>query len=269
VAERTEYPSGTPCWVDLSSPQIERSIHFYGSLFGWDTHEPGPPEETGGYTMFTLSGKQVAAIAPTQNEDQPPWWNSYVCVDSADAIAKKVRGAGGDVLMQPFDVISAGRMAIFADPQGAILCAWEPREHLGAELVNEPGSFSWTELATRDTDAARLFYESVFGWQARRFEEWETGEYTLWHLGNDRIGGMVRMDERWPAGIPDHWMVYFAVEDPDATACRVEELGGKVSVEPTDTPLGRFAVLTDPHGASFSIISPSHPALSEHPAASA
>jgi predicted enzyme related to lactoylglutathione lyase len=256
MSERNGYEGGTPCWADLSSPEIQCSIDFYAPLFGWEATEAGPPEETEGYTMFSLRGKQVAAVGPIQGEGRPPWWNTYVSVDSADDAARRVRTAGGEVLMEPFDVLGSGRMAIFADPQAAIFCAWEPREHFGAQLVNEPGAMTWNELATRQPEAAKGFYEPVFGWRAEPFEmEGGAGaDYALWMLGDAGVAGMIRMTEEWPPEVPPHWMVYFAVEDADETAQRAEEHGGKVSIRPTDIPLGRFAVLNDPHGAVFSII---------------
>jgi predicted enzyme related to lactoylglutathione lyase len=139
-----------------------------------------------------------------------------------------------------------------------VISVWQPQTHTGAQVVNEPGSLCWNELATRDIDAAKRFYEAVFGWQGETSAYGDTS-YTEWKLGGRTVGGMIQMNEQWPAEIPSHWMVYFAVDDIDAAAGKAREFGGKAAVEPTDTPVGRFAVLNDPHGAVFSIIRLSAP----------
>jgi predicted enzyme related to lactoylglutathione lyase len=253
MPEVTEYAPGTPSWVDLASPDPDASARFYGGLFGWDAAETGPVEETGGYRMLQRDGRNIAGLGPTQGEGQPAMWTTYVRTGDAEATAAKVREAGGRVMMEPFDVLGAGRMAVFVDPGGAFISVWQPQRHHGADLVNEPGAFCWNELATRDVDAAKRFYGAVFGWDAETNAYGETS-YTEWKLGGRSIGGMIQMNEQWPEDVPPHWMVYFATDDVDAATRRVEELGGKVSVPPTDTPAGRFTVVNDPHGAVFSII---------------
>jgi predicted enzyme related to lactoylglutathione lyase len=253
MPEVSEYAPGTPSWVDLASPDPDASARFYGGLFGWDATEPGPIEETGGYRMFERDGRNVAGLGPTQGEGQPAMWTTYVSTDDAEGVAAKVREAGGQVMMEPFDVLGAGRMAVFVDPAGAFISVWQPQTHHGADVVNEPNSFCWNELATRDIDGAKAFYAAAFGWEGETSAYGDTS-YTEWKLGGRTIGGMIAMNDQWPAEVPSHWMVYFAVEDVDAAVGRVEELGGKVSVPPSDTPAGRFAVINDPHGAFFSII---------------
>src|SRR5215212_7631103 len=166
MPEMTTSAPGTPSWVDRGSPDPGASARVYGELLGWETTEPGPVEETGGYRMFTRGGKQVAGLGPLQQEGQPPAWTTYIASDDADATAKAADEAGGQVFTPPFDVMDAGRMTIIADPTGAIFGVWQAGEHHGAQLVNEPGSLCWNELATRDTGAAAKFYDAVFGWQA-------------------------------------------------------------------------------------------------------
>lgn len=253
MPEVTEYAPGTPSWVDLASPDPDGSARFYGGLFGWEAMEPGPVEETGGYRMLQRDGRNVAGLGPTQGEGQPAMWTTYVSTDDAEAVAAKVREAGGQVIMEPFDVLGAGRMAVFVDPGGAFVSVWQAQSHHGADVVNEPGSLCWNELATRDPDQAKAFYRAAFGWEGETNAYGDTS-YTEWKLGGRTIGGMIQMNDQWPAEVPAHWMVYFAVEDVDAAVGRVEELGGKVAVAPTDTPAGRFAVVNDPHGAVFSVI---------------
>lgn len=253
MPEVSEYAPGTPSWVDLASPDPDASARFYGGLFGWEAVETGPVEESGGYRMLKRDGRTVAGLGPTQAEGQPAMWTTYVSTDDAESVAAKVRDAGGQVVMEPFDVLGVGRMAVFVDPGGAYFSVWQPQTHHGADVVNEPGALSWNELATRDIDAAKAFYGAVFGWEGETNAYGETS-YTEWKLGGRSVGGMIAMNEQWPAEVPPHWMVYFAVEDADAAVARAEELGGRVAVPPTDTPAGRFAVLNDPHGAVFSVI---------------
>jgi predicted enzyme related to lactoylglutathione lyase len=257
MPEVSEYAPGTPSWVDLASPDPDASARFYGGLFGWDAPDPGPVEESGGYRMLQRDGRNVAGLGPTQTEDQPAMWTTYVSTADAEGVAAKVRDAGGEVVLEPFDVLGAGRMAVLADPAGASISVWQPQTHHGADVVNEPGSLCWNELATRDIDEAKAFYRAVFGWEGDTNAYGDTS-YTEWKLGGRTIGGMIAMNDEWPAEVPPQWMVYFAVEDVDAATRRVEELGGKVAVAPSDTPAGRFAVVNDPHGAVFSIIALAH-----------
>jgi uncharacterized protein len=253
MPEVSAYAPGTPSWVDLASPDPDASARFYGGLLGWEAVDTGPVEETGGYRMLQLRGRNVAGLGPTQGEGQPAMWTTYVGTDDAEAVAARVREAGGQVIMEPFDVLGVGRMAVFSDPGGAFFSVWQPQTHHGADVVNEPGALAWNELATRDIDAAKAFYGAVFGWDAETNAYGETS-YSEWKLDGRSIGGMIAMNEQWPAEVPPHWMVYLAVADADAAVERAQELGGKVAVPPTDTPAGRFAVLNDPHGAVFSVI---------------
>jgi predicted enzyme related to lactoylglutathione lyase len=249
--EMTSYKPGTPSWVDLGSPNTDESIAFYSGVFGWDIPE-GPPE-AGGYRMCLLHGKPVAGLGSQMQPDIPPYWTTYVSVSDVDATVKSVESAGGQVMMPTMDVLTAGRMAVFADPTGAPFSVWQPGDHIGSGYVNEPGAVSWNELATRDPDQAIVFYSEVFGWTA---DAQPMGDmtYTVWLLDGNPVGGMMPMGEQWPAEAPSHWAVYFAVEDTDATVAKVTELGGSVIAPPTDIPQGRFAALSDPHGAMFSVI---------------
>lgn len=252
----TSYEPGTPCWVDLASPDLAVAKAFYGGLFGWQAHT-SPDPQTGGYTMFTLGDgaerNEVAAVMPIMNEGQPPAWTTYVGAANLDALAKRVSEAGGQILMEPVDVLDQGRMALFLDDQGAYLGAWQPGNFIGAGVVNEPGAPCWNELACRDIEKAKNFYGTVFGWEGRT-KAFGDSTYTEWYNVGKVVGGMVQMNEQWPREVPPHWMVYFTVANCDASAARARELGGTVSVPPTTIPIGRFAVLGDPHGAFFSIM---------------
>jgi predicted enzyme related to lactoylglutathione lyase len=182
----------------------------------------------------------------------PPHWNTYVCVTSADETAKKVAGLGGTVVLEPMDVLDVGRMSVILDAEGAAICTWEPKQHPGAAIVNEPGTFTWSELYTRDPDKARAFYTGLFGWNV----ETHAGEmeYTEWKVGDRSVGGMIKIaPEMGP--MPPNWLTYFAVADTDDTVAKAKKAGGAAMMEPMDIPeVGRFAVLADPQGAVFAVI---------------
>ncbi len=253
--EMARYDDGVPSWVDVQSPDLEKSRAFYAALLGWEV--PPGPEEAGGYSIATLRGKNVAGVGPQMNPAAPPAWMTYVNVADADATVAKVTANGGQVFAGPMDVLEAGRMAVFADPAGAVLGLWQPNEHLGAQLVNEPGTWTWSELTTTDTAGAKAFYAAVFGWDEETHPMGEGAgmdNYTEWKLEGRSIGGMMQKPDNVPAEVPPFWMVYFAVDDADATVARVTELGGTVMMPPMDIEPGRFAVATDPTGAVFAVM---------------
>jgi predicted enzyme related to lactoylglutathione lyase len=254
MPEMTSYAPGTPSWVDLGSPDPAAAARFYGELFGW-THEDAGPD-AGGYGFFLLDGRQVGGVGPLQDPRQPPAWASYVTVEDVDATAAAFRDAGGQVVSGPMDLpAESGRMAVFADTTGAVICGFQPRNHKGAQVVNEPGSFCWTEHVSREPEQAQELYAAVFGWEFRKSDNPYADYWTAHAGGAERgIAGMIRMTDAWPPEVPAHWMAYFAVEDTDAAAARVRELGGEVRVEPFEIPAGRIAVCADPHGAAFSVI---------------
>ena len=249
---RSSYEQGTPNWVDLQTTDTEAAKAFYGTLFGW-AYADQPMGEGAVYSMATLGGQHVAAIAPQSPElaaaGAPPMWNTYIAVDSVDDVVTRVGPAGGKVAMEPFDVMDAGRMAFVLDPGGAAVALWQAGQHTGATLVNEPGTLAWNELIS-DAPAALPFYEQVLG-VATTTMDMGGGDYTLFQVGGREVGGS--MPPQMP-GVPNHWHVYFAVADADASAAKIAELGGTVIVAPFDTPVGRIAVVQDPQGAAFSII---------------
>lgn len=257
MSERTSYEPGTPCWIDLGTPDIEAAVDFYSALFDWTVEESENPEETGGYRMATRDGKPIAGMMPLMQEGQPPAWTTYVSVEDADATAAAVKQAGGGALAEPMDVMDIGRMAVFADPAGAVFGIWQPRSFVGASLVNEPSAFCWSEINTRDPGAAKSFYGDVFGWtfEDREFEG--AGTYTTINVGDRAIGGLFDMTGRVPGEVPPNWLVYFAVEDADATLAKLRERSGQVPMGPVDLEgVGRFAVVQDPFGATFAVIAP-------------
>jgi predicted enzyme related to lactoylglutathione lyase len=262
MSEITSYRPGTPSWVDHGSPDLDASIEFYGALFDWDVPESENAEQTGGYRQAMKGDKPVSGMMPLMQEGQPPAWTTYISVEDADATAAAVKAAGGTVLAEPMDVMDLGRMAIFADPAGAVFGIWQPGTFVGAGVVNEHGALSWNELNTRDPEAAKAFYGDVFGWDFEDNDMGEMGTYTSLKLGDSPVGGMLNMAGRGvPEEVPAHWQVYFAVDDTDAAVDQAKQGGGSVMVEPIDIPAGRFSILTDPHGASFAVIALSDEAL--------
>lgn len=254
-----EYPQGTPSWVDLSSPDLDASAHFYGELFGWELAAPeGPVEETGGYRMFNLDGTNVAGLGSAQ-EGQPPAWNTYIAVDDAAAIKEKVEAAGGRTVMGPLPVMDAGTLAVFTDAAGgAYFGVWQAGRHRGAQLVNAPGALTMNELDTRDFEGATRFFGELFGWTVEPMEQDGQVMYGSVRLDGRLVAGMLPMGPQFPAEVPPHWVPYFGVEELEASAAKAEELGGQVLMAPTEVPAGRFVALRDPHGAVFSILQGSY-----------
>ena len=254
MSERTSYEPGVPSWVDLSSPDVEASKRFYAGLFGWQAQDAGPAEETGGYAMFTLKGRNVAGLSRVQDENQPPVWAVYVATDDVDATAARARDAGGSVLFGPMDVMDAGRMAVFAHPAAGFIGAWQAGRHTGAELVNEPGAMNWNELQTRDVEGAKAFYSAVFGWQPDD-QDFGAMTYTVFNVAGTGIAGAMPTPSGVPEATPAFWLTYFSVEDCDASVAKVQELGGSALGPPHEMAgVGRFAVVADPHGATFGVI---------------
>ena len=249
---RTSYAQGTPNWMDLQTSDQDAAKAFYAGLFGW-TYDDQPMPQGPVYSMAMLGGQQVAAIAAQSPElaaaGAPPMWNTYLAVDSVDEAVGKVEAAGGKVGMAPFDIMDAGRMAFVLDPAGAAVALWQANQHIGATLVNEPGTVTWNELVTTDPGVVK-FYADVLGMTASTMDM-GGGPYTVFEAGGQMVGGTTA--PQMP-GVPNHWHVYFEVADADAAAAKAAELGGTVMVAPFDIPVGRIAVLGDPQGAVFSIL---------------
>jgi uncharacterized protein len=255
MPKRTSYTQGTPSWVDLQTTDQEAAKAFYSGLFGW-TYDDQPMPQGQVYSMARIDEDSVAAIAPQPPEmtaqGVPPMWNTYIAVDSVDDAAAKVAAAGGQIAMPAFDIPDAGRMAFVLDPGGAAVGLWQAGQHIGASRVNEPGAVIWNELITADPAGSTGFYQQVVGLSASDLEMGGQ-KYTVFETGGRQVGGTTPPPM---PGTPNHWHVYFAIADADATAARATELGGSVLVPPFDIPVGRIAVLRDPQGAAFSILQP-------------
>lgn len=257
MPEMNGYPNGRPCWIDIGTTDVAGAGAFYSALFGWDI-DYGPPE-MGHYSMARLRGRDVAALADQQIPGMVAW-TTYLAVDDLDATVAKVAPAGGSVLMEPMDVMTFGRMAVIADPGGAAVSLWQAGDHKGAGLIGEPGTLYWNELTTRDADRSLPFLQAVVGLEGHRVADAATDGFDYYELrlpDGTGVGGLMPMvGDMWPPDIPNHWMVYFQVTDTDAIAARCVELGGQAPVPPTDIPPGRFAVLNDPQGGHFSVMTP-------------
>lgn len=249
MSERRSYAPGTPCWVDLSTPDTEAAAAFYSTLFDWRAGFEAEPEAHG-YGLFHLRGKKVAGIEPLFHEDVPSGWHQYVAVADLEATVQKVVEAGGRVTLPPTAFLHAGRMAGVRDRENAFLLLWQADQHPGCELVNEPGAFTWSELCTRDPAAAQEFYPAVFGWNVGG-----DAYYTRWLVEDKAVAGMLPMPVDVPAEVPPNWTVYFAVDDVERAAAKVKELGGGQVSPFIDSPAGRLAVVHDPWHAQFAVIS--------------
>lgn len=253
MSQRTSYTQGTPCWVDLMTTDPEAAKPFYGQLFGW-TYDDVPMPQGPAYSMAVKDGV-VAAIArqPPEMaaEGVPPMWNTYLAVDDVDEVAARVEPAGGKLLVAPFDVMDAGRMAVVTDSTGAAVGLWQARGHIGATRVNEPGTMCWNQLLTDNEYAAVTFYQRVLGLTTSTMEI-GGAPHTVFVSGADTVAGIAAA----PPGVPNHWHVYFAVEDASAAAQHATELGGTVLTGPMDTSIGTRAILRDPQGGAFGIFTP-------------
>ena len=249
MGQRESYAPGAFSWADLATTDADAAKAFYSDLFGWELDDLDLPGG-GVYTMALIDGRRVGALGTVQQEGQPPAWNAYVTVEDADATAAKVRELGGTLFAEPFDVMDAGRMAVIADPTGAVFCIWQPGVQIGAELVNGHGLLSLTQLNTSDIDQASAFYSALFGWRIELNEATETPYWGI-YLGDDLNAGMMALPPGQPA--PPHWLVYFGHNDLDGAAEKISAAGGTILVPKTAVPGGEFVVGQDAQGAVFGL----------------
>ena len=252
------YRQGTPCWVDIITPDVDAARTFYGGLFGWSYDARPMPSDSGGelfYYMAQLDGRNAAGLmqSPPAAGGQPSW-QTYFAVDDADAAAARVTDAGGTLLFPVDEIPGSGRMTLALDNLGALFGVWQARGHIGSAAVNEAGAPIWHELQSADAAASSAFYETVTG---DGHEITNMGDFDYFSLTVDGkpVGGIMPKQD---AAQPNVWLVYFGVDDSDASASRVEELGGRILEAPfTIEGVGRMAIVADPQGVVFAIMNAS------------
>src|SRR5262245_16835108 len=228
MADFSSHAPGTFSWVELATSDQSAGVAFYKALFDWTVNEqPMGPGET--YSMFQLRGRDVAAASGQRPEERqnsvPSHWNLYVTVTNADQSAKRAEELGGRVLAPSFDVMDVGRMAVVQDPTGAVFNLWQPKRHIGAQVLNEPGALCWSELTTRDTKGAESFYTKLFGWTAKHGAPSGGMEYTEFSIQGQPSIGMMDMPAQMPRSVPSYWMPYFQVVDCDGSVAKAKQLG--------------------------------------------
>jgi predicted enzyme related to lactoylglutathione lyase len=250
MGRRTTSTPGTPCWVDLTTTDVEDAKRFYGAVFDWTVREAPAIN----YTFFERDGATVAGLQALMDEQReqgmPPSWSMYVHTDDADVTVARAAQLGATVMSEPFAIPGAGRMGVIADPQGGVVLLWQPAEFPGAALVNEVGAWAWNDLQTTDPEGAAPFYEALFGWATAEVPGSDGVYRSIAHEGRN-VGGIMRAQR---AIAQPYWTVYFGVADADEALERVAAEGGRTLVEPMAVPSGRFAVAMDPQGAVFCIV---------------
>ncbi|HKF18927.1 MAG TPA: VOC family protein [Candidatus Dormibacteraeota bacterium] len=253
MTEATTGVANKPVWVDLSSSDAAASREFYSKLFGWNV-EVAPDPQYGGYALAKIAGKDVAGIGPKQSPEGPTAWMVYIGTPDAEDLAQKVQAAGGQVIAPPFDVGDQGRMAVFQDPTGAFISAWQPKA-MGGFQTSAPNTFGWGELNSRGIEKAIPFYNKVFGWTHKTSDMGEGAPpYTEFQVGGQSIAGGMEMNPMVPAEVPSYWMVYFNVDDVDRSFKNATGAGAQEMMAPQDFAGGRFAILSDPQGAAFGLL---------------
>jgi hypothetical protein len=252
----TEYPEGTPCWADAMFSDLDGAKRFYGEVLGWTFGESD--SEHGGYTQAFSDGKAVAAVVPPMpGAEGQSAWCLYVASPDAAATAEKVKAAGGELLMEPMKVGDFGTMALAKEPTGAVFGIWQPGKHKGFEKLGEPGAYAWAEFFTHDPDPTDAFLPKVFPYQTQKMAD-EHVDFKVFSVGGttNPVLGRMKMDEEFPPDMPSYVNVYFAVDDCDTVVKTAVERGAQLRFGPMSSPFGRFAAITDPQGANFSVIDP-------------
>ena len=252
MTEATRTTLDRPVWVDLGAKDAAAAREFYQTLFGWQI-VVNPDPMYGGYGLAKVNGVDAAGIGPTQSPDQPSMWSIYIGTDDVDGLAAKVQAAGGTVVAPPFDVGDQGRMAVFIDPTGAAISAWQGTRMGGFQRTGV-NAYGWSELTSTDIERALTFYRDVFGWESRRSPMPGGPDYIEFQLDGESLAGGWAMDPAQMGGARSQWMVYFAVDDVDAAFRTATEHGGREVTAPQAYPGGRFAIVTDPEGAAFGLL---------------
>ncbi|MFH8386427.1 VOC family protein [Kitasatospora sp. NPDC018058] len=249
----TDFPIGSPCWIDLGSPNIPATAEFYGRVFGWTFQEV---PEAGGYGFLQLNGRTVGAIGNLDQGARSAWTTYFLTAD-ADATVKAAEQAGATVRVPPTDVMQEGRFAALTDPQGAEFAIWQAGDSRGLDVVSEDNALCWSELHTRDQDGGSTFYKSLFGWRVENFEPSPGMSYRVVSTaeGDQRQAGFGGIAPVMREDQPSAWTPYFAANDVDALVAKATAAGGSVMMPAADMDnVGRIAWLADPNGAPFALI---------------
>lgn len=246
----TKYPAGTFSWADITSTDIAKSKAFLTSLFDWTSEDMPTGEGKLDYSMFYLDGKIVAGGMPAFVPHLPSAWNNYVTVENLDESIKKAESLGAKILMPVMDVLESGRMATIQDPTNAIISLWEPKKHIGAQVINTIGAMGWNELYVHNVEKAKQFYADLFGWT---YDVDPQNGYVMIKNKERANGGMIAITPEMQ-GIVPCWMVYFTVKSMDESVIKVKKLGGQVMMGPKEIGQGKIAGIMDPSGAPCIII---------------
>jgi predicted enzyme related to lactoylglutathione lyase len=236
--------------VDVSVSDLGAARLFYEGLFGWSMQE-GPPE-AGGYLNCAKNGRLAAGISPTMVPGAPSAWTVYFATADLPGRTQRVTENGGQVLLEPMDVLDLGGLAICSDPAGAVFGLWRPGRHPGVGVVNEPGSLIWTEQLSGSPGPSLDFYRAVFDWELHDWSS-EGFRYSSFVSDGRDIGGVGQYRED-DLELPPQWWVYLAVDDTDEAVDRVVKLGGSVIRPPSDSRYGRRATVADNDGARFTLL---------------
>ncbi|MFF9173117.1 VOC family protein [Streptomyces sp. NPDC014793] len=245
-------PEGTLCWADAMFGDLEGAKNFYGEVLGWSFGESS--SEYGNYTQAYADDQAVAAVVPPMpgQEGQSQWCLYFASPDAA-ATAERIRDNGGEVLMEPMQVGEFGTMCLAREPSGAVFGVWQAGSHEGFDATAVPGAYCWAEVFTRDPDRTDAFLTAVFPYRAKRIAD-DAVDFRMFDIGADTVLGRMRMTDDFPPEVPSYINVYWTVDDCDAAVARAAELGAVLHFGPMTSPFGRFAALSDPQGANFSVI---------------
>jgi len=242
-----------PAWVDLAATDAKAEISYYSKLFGWQV-EVNPDPQYGGYGRARTGNKDAAGIGPKQQPSGPTVWALYIGTDDIQGLSRRVEAAGGKVVAPAFDVGDQGKMAVFQDPSGAFISAWQPTT-MGGFQTDGPNAYGWAEVNARGVGNIIPFYTEVFGWTTKTSPMGEgQPPYTEFQIDGHSVAGAWEMNPTVPPEVPSYWQIYFNVDDVDAAYRKALDLGGKEMLAPQDFPGGRFAIVSDPEGASFGLL---------------
>lgn len=263
-AQKPVAAEGAPVWIDLGTHDIDGAVAFYSELFGWDFQEGNP--EFGGYRMIHKDGQLIGGAmttlmgpeGPSEEPQGPTAWSVYLRTSHAESTVQKAVDHGAQVIVPAMDISDMGKMAMVADPAGAVIGLWQPGTLDGIEQYAQAGAPCWFEAMTMDFDAAQAFYRDVFAWDMHenptQTESAPHVRYVTHGTGQNTAAGLCEAINFMPEGTPSFWRVYFGTDDLEKTLNTLQKLGGTVQHPATDTPFGRLATVADPQGASFQII---------------